>query len=109
MAYALVGGVIIDTMTTASDVREEARRFVPWLIAMPLIAAGSFLLDGVFIGATRTRDMAVMMGWSFAAYLVAVALFWPLGNAGLWAAIVCLFLARFATLLWRYPALERSV
>lgn len=109
VAYALVGGVIIDTMTTASDVREEARRFVPWLIAMPLIAAGSFLLDGVFIGATRTRDMAVMMGWSFAAYLVAVALFWPLGNAGLWAAIVCLFLARFATLLWRYPALERSV
>ncbi|MCH2078165.1 MAG: MATE family efflux transporter [Rhodobacteraceae bacterium] len=107
-AYAMAGGAIIDTMTTAPDVREEARHYLPWLVVMPVIAAGSFLMDGVFIGATRTRDMAVMMAWSFAAYLTAIALFWPLGNTGLWAAVVCLFVARFFTLLSRYSALERS-
>ncbi|MEL6689847.1 MAG: MATE family efflux transporter [Pseudomonadota bacterium] len=108
-AYAFFGGAIIDVMTTAPDVRDEARRFLPWLVVMPLIAAGSFLMDGVFIGATRTRDMAVMMAWSFAAYVAAVGLFWPMENAGLWAAITCLFIARFVTLLRRYPALEGAV
>ncbi|MEL7300421.1 MAG: MATE family efflux transporter [Pseudomonadota bacterium] len=109
LGYAAFGGAMIDTMTTAPDVRAAARDFLPWLVAMPLIAAGSFLLDGVFIGATRTREMRNMMALSFAAYLVAVlALLEPLGNHGLWAAIVVLFVARALTLMLVYGRVEAS-
>ncbi|MEO0678333.1 MAG: MATE family efflux transporter, partial [Pseudomonadota bacterium] len=109
-AFFVMGGTLIDLMTTSEEVRAEARRFLPWLIAMPLIAAGSFLIDGVFIGATRTRDMRNMMAVSFACYALAVAVLMPLlGNHGLWAALVVLFLARFVTLGARFGSVARSV
>ncbi|MEM8592470.1 MAG: MATE family efflux transporter, partial [Pseudomonadota bacterium] len=109
-AFALAGGWLIDAMTTAEDVRAVAREFLPWLIAMPLISAGSYLIDGVFIGATRTQDMRDMMVASFAAYVVSVAAFMPwFGNHGLWAAVIVFFVARFVTLAVRYPRVEASV
>ena len=107
--FAATGGVIIDAMTTAEDVRSLARNFLPWLIAMPLISAGSYLIDGVFIGATRTADMRNMMALSFIAYVLSVALLMPVfGNHGLWAAVTIFFVARFVTLAVRYPRLEAS-
>jgi MATE family multidrug resistance protein len=97
-------------MTTAETVRQEARVFLPWLIAAPLVAAASFMLDGIFIGATRTRDMRNMMAVSFAGYGALVLLLVPVwGNHGLWAALMGFFLLRGLTLGLRYPALERSV
>jgi MATE family multidrug resistance protein len=108
--FAVAGGAFIDLMTTAETVRQEARVFLPWLIAAPLVAAASFMLDGIFIGATRTRDMRNMMVVSFAGYGALVLLLVPVwGNHGLWAALMGFFLLRGLTLGLRYPALERSV
>jgi MATE family multidrug resistance protein len=107
LAFALTGGWIIDLMTTAPDVRAEARAYLPWLVLLPVLGCGAFLLDGVFIGATATRDMRNMMAVCFAIYAVALAAFVPLwGNHGLWAALLLAFLARGVTLALRYPALE---
>ena len=67
------------------------------------------MLDGIFIGATRSRDMRNMMAVSFVIYWVAVWLLMePYGNHGLWAALIIFFVARGVTLAIRYPALERS-
>jgi MATE family multidrug resistance protein len=107
--FALAGPAIVDAMATAPEVRAEARRFLPWMVAAPLIGVAAWMLDGVFIGATRTRDMRNMMVVSFAAYLLALAAFVPpLGNHGLWAALMCSFAVRGLTLGLRYPALERA-
>ncbi|MEO0486425.1 MAG: MATE family efflux transporter [Pseudomonadota bacterium] len=106
-AYAVFGGAIIDLMTTAPDVREVARVYLPWVVVMPVLSAGSFLMDGVFIGATRTRDMRNMMILSFAAYAGCAAVLVPLlENHGLWAAVAVFFVVRFVTLLARYPRVE---
>jgi len=68
------------------------------------------MLDGVFVGATRTRDMRNMMALSLAVYAVAVLVLSPsLGNHGLWLALMLSFVARAVTLGLRYPALERAV
>jgi len=68
------------------------------------------MLDGVFIGATRTRDMRNMMVLSVAIYFAAVWALVPLlGNNGLWAALIISYIARGITLGWKYPALERGV
>ncbi|MEM9717329.1 MAG: MATE family efflux transporter, partial [Pseudomonadota bacterium] len=55
--FAAAGWVLIQAMTTAEDVRLLAWSFLPWVVVAPLIGAPSWMLDGIFIGATRGRDM----------------------------------------------------
>lgn len=107
LAFALAGGAIIDLMTTAPEVRDRARVFLPYAVAAPVLGVAAFMLDGIFIGATATRDMRNMMAASFAVYAAALALLVPgLGNHGLWLALLISFVARAITLGLRYPALE---
>ncbi len=106
-AFALFGGAIVDLMTTAPEVRAEARRYLGWMVAAPLVGIAAWMLDGIFIGATQTRDMRDMMVVSFAAYVVAVLALLPaFGNHGLWAALLISFLVRGITLGLRYPRIE---
>jgi len=108
--YALVGGALIDLMTTAPMVREEARLFLPYAVIAPVLGLAPFMLDGIFIGATRSRDMRNMMAVSLVIYALSVAaLIGPLDNHGLWIALLVSFVARGVTLGLRYPALERGV
>lgn len=108
--FVVFGGTIIDLMTTAPDVRIAARDFLIYMALTPLLSSAPFMLDGIFIGATRTRDMRNMMALSAAIYFAAALTLMPLmGNHGLWLALVLSFVARGATLGWKYPALERSV
>lgn len=107
--FAVFGGAIIDTMTTAPDVQVEARRYLPWMVAVPLLGLSAWMLDGIFIGATRTRDMRNMSAVSLVIYLMAVYALTPVfGAHGLWAALLISYVARGATLAWKYPALERQ-
>ncbi|MEN8832872.1 MAG: MATE family efflux transporter [Pacificibacter sp.] len=109
VVFAVFGGAIVDVMTTAPDVQSEARRFLPWMVAVPLVGLCAWMLDGVFIGATRTRDMRNMSAISLAVYLAAVYTLSPLfGAHGLWAALLISYVARGATLAWKYPELERQ-
>ncbi|WP_284264310.1 MATE family efflux transporter [Roseicyclus amphidinii] len=107
LAFTLAGGALIDLMTNAEGVRAEARAFLPWIALAVLIGCASWMLDGIFIGATRTRDMRNMMALSFAGYALLVAFLMPaFGNHGLWAALTGFFALRGLTLALRYPALE---
>lgn len=109
LGIAVFGGAVIDLMTTSDEVRGAAREFLPWMILAPLLGLGAWMLDGIFIGATRTADMRNMMALSCAIYFFAVWVLSPiLGNHGLWAALMVSFIARTATLAARYPALERA-
>jgi MATE family multidrug resistance protein len=107
LVFWVAGGVIIDLMTTAPEVREAARIYLPWMVAAPIIGCAAWMFDGIFIGAARSRDMRNMMAVSFVIYGVAVWTLIPLfGNHGLWLALLISFAARGITLAIRYPALE---
>ena len=109
-AFAIFGPAIIDTMTTAPEVRAAARAYLPWMAVAPLLGLVPFMFDGIFIGATRSADMRNMMAVSAAIYAAAVLLLiGPMENHGLWLALHISFLARGLTLALRYPALERAV
>ena len=109
LGFALTGGWIIDIMTTAPEVREAARVYLFWMVLAPVLGAPSWMLDGIFIGATRSRDMRNMMILSFAGYVLALVLLVPrFENHGLWAAMMVFFILRGVTLGARYPALERA-
>lgn len=107
--FSTGGPALVDWMTTEPDVRLRAREFLVWCALAPAISLPAFMFDGVFIGATRTRDMRNGMLISAGVYLVAWAALTPLlGQHGLWAALMVLFGARGVTLARRYPALERA-
>lgn len=107
IAIWLFGATIVDLMTTSNEVRFEARIYLGYVIAAPLLGVAAFMLDGVFIGATRSKDMRNMMVLSFAVYAISIAVLMPIyGNHGLWMALLLSFVARGVTLAWRYPALE---
>ncbi|MFN3971213.1 MAG: MATE family efflux transporter [Gemmobacter sp.] len=108
-AFLAFGPAIIDLMATAPEVRAEARVYLPWLVAAPLVGLASWMLDGVFIGATLTREMRRAMLWSVAVY--AGALVWLLpafGNHGLWAGLMVLNIARAVTMGAMWPAVIRA-
>jgi len=107
--FFLLGPWVIDIMTTAPDVRAVAKDYLGWMVLAPLFGIAAWMLDGIFIGATRTRDMRNMMAVSAAVYFVtAPILSGAYGNHGLWMAMLVSFVARGVTLGLRYPALERA-
>jgi MATE family multidrug resistance protein len=109
LGFLLLGPWIIAVMTTAPDVRAEAHAYLGWMVAAPLFGITAWMLDGIFIGATRTRDMRNMMAISAAIYFASAPLLAAqFGNHGLWMAMLLSFVARGLTLGLRYPALERA-
>ncbi|GLO74779.1 MATE family efflux transporter [Phaeobacter italicus] len=110
LVFWLGGGWLIDLMSTSPEVRAAGRDYLLWAAALPLLSVASYMFDGIFIGATWTRDMRIAMIQSVALYVGALVILVPLmGNHGLWAALVVLNLARGATLGLRYPRLEAQI
>ncbi|MEN8641406.1 MATE family efflux transporter [Pseudomonas sichuanensis] len=98
--FLLGGHLFIDLQTDIASVREAAYPYLPYLALLPLIAVWSYLLDGLFIGATRAREMRNAM-------LVSVLIALPfalglsgLGNHGLWLAFLLFMALRAVTLGW---------
>jgi MATE family multidrug resistance protein len=109
LLFWVAGGAVIDVMTTAPNVREVARDYLPYMVLAPILGAAAWMLDGIFIGATRTGDMRNMMAVSAAVYFVAVYTLMPaFGNHGLWLAFLLSFVVRGVTLGWKYPGLEAT-
>lgn len=104
------GPWLIDLLAKDAEVQAVARQYLPWMVIAPLVGCAAWMLDGIFIGAARGRDMRNMMILSAVVYVVAAAVLIPaLGNHGVWAALLISFAARGVTLGARYPALERAV
>ncbi|MGE8364052.1 MATE family efflux transporter [Cupriavidus sp.] len=109
LVYACAGEWIVACLTDQPAVRDAAVRFLPWAVALPLVSVWGFLLDGVFIGATCTRDLMHSMALSFGAFmLAAVTLAGPFGNDGLWAALLLFMTVRGITLARVLPRIEAS-
>ena len=110
LAFYVFGNTIINVMTTAEEVRIVSYEYLPWMVLAPLVGAAAWMLDGIFIGATRTADMRNMMFISFCIYLIALAFLLPkYDNHGLWASLIIFSIARGVTLGYKYPKLEASV
>jgi MATE family multidrug resistance protein len=108
VAFLAFGTLLIDLTTTSEEVRGAAREFMVLAALAPVCGVMAYGYDGVYIGATWARDMRNLMLASFLIFLAAWALLTPLGNAGLWAALLVFFVARGALQALRYPALLRA-
>jgi MATE family multidrug resistance protein len=110
IGFALFAPLVIDLMTTAPEVRAAGRSYMIWVVVAPLLSVASYMYDGIFIGATWTRDMRIAMVQAVLIYVAALLLLVPLfGNHGLWGALMVLNLARGISLALRYPRLEAQI
>ncbi len=97
--YALLGEGIINILTSMTSVKEMAMTHLTWAIVLPPLSAWSFLMDGVFIGLTRAREMRNVMALSvLGCYLPMWWWLQPYGNPGLWMAFTA-FMATRALLM----------
>lgn len=109
LAFAAGGRWAIALMTGLEAVRAAALAHLPYVIALPPVAVFAFLFDGVFIGATRTAEMRNGMVLALAVFLLAAwLLVTPLGNHGLWLALLAFMAARGLWLGGCYLRIDRG-
>jgi MATE family multidrug resistance protein len=106
--FAFAAPSFYTLFTPHAGVLANLQIYHPWLVLMPLAAVLSYLLDGVFIGAARTRYMMHSMVLSLGlVYLPLWYLLQELGNQGLWIAFVAFNAARGISLAWYFRQLSR--
>ena len=103
LAFAGIGPLLFPLFTVHAEVLQLLAVYHPWLVLLPLAAAWSYLLDGVFVGTARTRYMMhSMVLCLFLVYLPAWYLLQGWGNHGLWLAFTLFNAARGLTLGWYF-------
>lgn len=101
----LAGQPLIALLTTSEAVREAAAPLL-WLVALvPLVGLSSWLLDGVFIGATEGRALRNAAIFATAAYIATDLLLRPLGATGIWLALLAGYAFRALALGFHWPRL----
>ncbi|WP_226813609.1 MATE family efflux transporter DinF [Candidatus Profftia lariciata] len=101
--YTLFGKYIIKLLTSLPDIQVLAMDYLPWQIILPFFGVWCYLFDGIFIGATRGKDMRNSMAISVLGYSVTLCTLPYLGNHGLWLSITVFLLLRGMSLwiLWQ--------
>jgi len=109
LIYALTGKYMISLMTHHQIIRDTAIEYLPWIIISPIVSVWSFLYDGVFVGATRSKDMRnAMLGSLFLVFLPSWYLLQPLGNHGLWLAFTLFMFSRGLSMHLLYKRINLS-
>lgn len=102
--FWILGEPIIALLVAEDTARQVAIDWLPWVIAAPLVGIWSFLLDGIFIGATETKSMRDSMLISLACFMACAAVLVPyMGNQGIWVSYFVLLIVRALTLWLRWP------
>ena len=77
--YHFAGVPMLRMMTSDAAVVEQSREYLPWLLLMPVIGCAAFTWDGIYIGATASKEIRNAMLWA----VVAFAAVWAAGMAGI--------------------------
>ena len=93
-AFSLAGSTLISMITSIEEVQLQAAIYLPWLVVMPLASMWCFLLDGIFVGATKGKDMRNSMFVATSSFFVVFYLFSGWENHALWLAMTSFMLMR---------------
>ncbi|MDW8844329.1 MATE family efflux transporter DinF [Erwinia sp. MMLR14_017] len=103
LIYGLAGPQIVALLTSIPALQQQADSYLFWQIVLPVCGVWCYLLDGMFIGATRASEMRNGMVIAAAGYGLTLFTVPLLGNHGLWLAVMVFLLLRGLTLwlIWR--------
>ena len=109
LLFWAIGRPFIGVLTSNEDVRTLAVALLPFAAIVPAIGAPAWLLDGIFIGATRGRALRNAAMLATAAYIATDLAMRPFGASGVWLALVLSYVYRALFLGAHLPAMLRSV
>ncbi len=93
--YSLGENFFIRFLTNEPEVIRLAREYSWWVCAIPLMSISAFVWDGVYIGATATRQMLLSMFLAAAVFFVTyLSLRTAFGNHALWLAFILYLFSR---------------
>ena len=103
LIYSLAGQYIIALLTSLPSLQQLADRYLIWQTILPVVGVWCYLLDGMFIGATRGAEMRNSMAVAAAGFAVTLLTLPVLGNHGLWLALAVFLALRGLSLalIWR--------
>ena len=100
--YFLINKFAIQLMSNIEVIKSLSSSYAVWLIIMPLISSFCYQFDGIFIGASQTKELRNAMVFSVFSYVViSLILVDLLGNTGIWISL-CLFMILRALSLYYY-------
>jgi MATE family multidrug resistance protein len=93
---------VINLMSDLEEIRKLSSSYVIWLIILPLISSFCYQFDGIFIGASQTKELRNAMVFSVLSYLIiSIVLTKLLFNNGIWISL-CIFMILRALSLFYY-------
>ncbi|EOT9082229.1 MATE family efflux transporter DinF [Escherichia coli] len=103
VVYLLAGEHIIALLASLTQIQQLADRYLIWQVILPLVGVWCYLLDGMFIGATRAAEMRNSMAVAAAGFALTLLTLPWLGNHGLWLALTVFLALRGLSLaaIWR--------
>lgn len=100
VVYLLWWESLLGLFSKSPTIHACAREYVGWIVSVPLLSFVPFLIDGILIGATKTRIMRNTTFWSLVCFF---AIFFGLegawGNNALWLAYVGFIVVRCVLML----------
>ena len=95
---------IINLITDIEFLRYLSYKYALWVIIIPPIASFCYQLDGIFIGASQTKEMRNGMIISVTIYLaLSIFLVKEINNYGIWLALILFMILRASTLHYYFP------
>ena len=106
LTYWFFFPTLFGLLTNIPEVKTAASEMKIWLAILPLIAVWPYILDGIFIGATQSRELRNAMIISLIIFFFAIHLLKPIYTwNGIWIALIIFMLARGVTLIFFFPKL----
>ncbi|EOC1312846.1 MATE family efflux transporter DinF [Cronobacter turicensis] len=103
LLYAVAGQYIVSLLTSLPSLQALAQPYLFWQVILPVVGVWCYLLDGMFIGATRGAEMRNSMAVAALGFGLTLLTLPRLGNHGLWLALTVFLALRGLSLgyLWR--------
>ena len=107
--YIIFFKQIIFIMTDIELLRFISFKHFLWVILIPPIASFCYQLDGIFIGASQTKEMRNAMIISVITFIIiSINLNKFFGNHGLWFSLMCFMILRSLTLKFYFNRILRK-
>jgi MATE family multidrug resistance protein len=99
--YAIFGENILMIFTDNKDVLEYSKKFLYWILLIPITGFIAFLYDGILIGLTESVIMRNAIFISTLLFFLIYFTLTPLiGNNALWLAFLIYLLGRSLLMMW---------
>ncbi|MPW38036.1 MATE family efflux transporter DinF [Vibrio sp. B1Z05] len=108
LLFGAGGSLVVALISDIDSVRITADEYLPWLAIMPLVSMWCYLFDGIFIGATRGKEMRNSMFLAAITFFVLYFSFASLQNHSLWIAMLGFMAMRGGALGWIFIKLWKK-